>query len=152
MGAPKISLGENPANWMLKVLACESLGDLAEKYLESPEFTALNAELDGLKKNPDEDQKISYTSEFAVSVNGRRAIINDRLRLIYWRSPTYNLTRISVSVMIAFILGSVFIFQRENEFITEVDMQARLSVIFLSFIITGIMAMLAVIPGKLPMT
>lgn len=151
-GAPKISLGENPANWMLRVLACESLGDLAEKYVQSKEFAALKAELKSVKEDTSDDLKLSFKSEFAVPVNRRREIINGRLRLIYWRSPAYNLTRISVSVMIAFILGSVFIFQRAQDISSEVDMQARLSVIFLSFIITGIMAMLAVLPGNLVMS
>ena len=51
-----------------------------------------------------------------------------------------------MSVLIAFILGSVFIEEYSSEEFTENQMRARLSVIFLSFIITGIMAILSVLP------
>jgi hypothetical protein len=146
-GAPKISLGENPANWMLRVITAEEQGDLAEAYLESDEFSSLKTELDQIMhETPDEDSKIVYESEFATPLGRRRELVNRRLRLIYWRSPAYNLARITVSLLIALILGSVFIFSHDLDVFTEVDMRARLSVVFISFTITGIMAILSVLP------
>jgi hypothetical protein len=139
--APKISLGENPANWMLRVITDESMGDLAEIYLQSEEFTELKEELDKIKDNPDPELKVEYDSEFAAPKSKRRELINKRLRLIYWRSPAYNYSRIIVSLLIAFILGSVFVTDHGQQVFTEIEMRARLSVIFLTFIITGIMAM-----------
>jgi ABC-type multidrug transport system fused ATPase/permease subunit len=145
-GVPKISLGENPANWMLRVITDEGRADLAEEYLKSEEYANLKAELDKIKESSEEDLKIVYENEFATPFGKRRELVNRRLQLIYWRSPTYNLARVMVSLVIAFILGSVFIFKRDLEVFTEVDMQARLSVVFISFIITGIMAILSVLP------
>jgi len=120
--------------------------DLAALYLKSDEHAQLQVELFGIANSPDPDLKVEYTSEFAVGVRRRRELINNRLQLIYWRSPTYNLARIMVSIVIAFILGSVFIPQYEATTFTETEMRARLAVIFLSFIITGIMTILAVLP------
>jgi hypothetical protein len=131
---------------MLRVITDEESGDLAEVYLKSDDFSRLKAELDTLKESPDEDLKIEYQSEFAVPRTTRRSLVNKRLQLIYWRSPAYNLSRISVSLVIAFVLGSVFITTRRLPQYTETDMRARLSVIFLAFIITGIMAILSVLP------
>lgn len=138
--------GENPANWMLRVITAEEQPDLADVYVQSDEYTSLQAELDVIKESPDEDLKIEYTSEFARSAGTRRELINRRLRLIYWRSPTYNYARILVSIVIAFVLGSVFISSYGVDEYTETQMRARFSVIFLSFIITGIMAILSVLP------
>ena len=145
-GAPRIALGENPADWMLRVITAEEFENLADLYLQSDRYATLQAELSDIKSSPDESLKIEFTSEFAAKAGRRRQLVNQRLRTIYWRSPTYNLARIMVSVLIAFILGSVFIEQYSSEEFTENQMRARLSVIFLSFIITGIMAILSVLP------
>lgn len=145
-GAPTISLGENPANWMLRVITAEEQKDLETDYLQSNEFSALKAELDGIKDNPDAESKITFDKEYATSASTRRDLLNRRLQRIYWRSPTYNLARVMVSLLIAGVLGSVFIFRRELDVFSEVDMRARLSVVFIAFIITGIMAILSVLP------
>lgn len=132
---------------MLRVVTAEDKSDLAEAYMKSDEFFNLKAVLDKIKyETPDEESKIVYESEFATSPRRRREVVNRRLRLIYWRSPTYNLARVMVSLLIALILGSVFIFSHGLQTFTEVDMRARLSVVFISFIITGIMAILSVLP------
>ena len=143
---PRISLGENPANWMLRVITSEQDQDMAAVYLRADEHAKLQAELFGIKNSLDPAQKIEFTSEFATPMNRRRQLVNNRLELIYWRSPTYNLARIMVSLVIAFFLGSVFLPQYGSQSYTETEMRAQLSVIFLSFIITGIMAILSVLP------
>jgi hypothetical protein len=145
-GAPKIELGENPANWMLKVMTSEGMGELAKAYAESDGYADLKEELEELKQNPDPALKIEYESEFAASKGERQRLIDSRLRLIYWRSPAYNLARLTVAVTIASVLGVVFVTKRSQEVFTENDMRARLSVIFLSFIIMGILAILSVLP------
>ena len=146
MGAQKINYGENPANWMLRVLSTPEVGNLAERYLLTNNFIELTQELDQLQKARNETDKIEYQNQFAATLAQRQTAVNKRLSLIYWRSPAYNYTRIVVSMVIAFVLGSVFITQRHPESFTESEMRARLAVIFLTFIITGIMAILAVIP------
>lgn len=145
-GVPPISLGENPANWMLRVITAEEQKDLPDKYLTSREYTDLLQEIETTKETAKESLHIIYDSEFASSGSRRRQLINGRLRTIYWRSPTYNLARVMVSLIIAGVLGSVFIFRRNLDFFHEVDIHARLSVVFISFIITGIMAILSVLP------
>ena len=140
-----IELGDNAANWMLRVITDESLGDFAAAYTESDEFNFLTTELDEIKANPKADEKITFDSEFAVSAGRRHELVNRRLRTIYWRSPTYSLAKISVSALIAFVLGSVFLLQRNRNTYSEIEMRARLSTIFLSFIIVGIMGIISVV-------
>lgn len=145
-GAPEIELGDNPANWMLRVLEAPNVGDLAESYLHSSDCASLAKELDAIASAPDPDLKLSYDSEFAATKKSRRFFVNSRLQTIYWRSPSYNLSRLTVSLVIAFVLGSVFVAQRNPPTFSESDMRARLSVVFLTFIITGIQAILSVVP------
>lgn len=145
-GAPKIEVGENPANWMLRVLSLENMGDLPATYRSSDIFIQMMQELDRIKGTQVSDTEIKYDTVYAVSKVRREELVNARLRTIYWRSPTYNLTRLSVSGIIAFILGSVFLRNWRRSQFTEIEMRARLSVIFLAFIITGIMSIVSVLP------
>jgi hypothetical protein len=145
-GAPSIALGENPANWMLRVITMDEQAGLADVYLQSEEFANLNGELEKAHASPDESERIDYDSEYASSRTKMRMLVNQRLQTIYWRSPSYTLARIMVSLLIACVLGSVFIFNRNKALFTEVDVRARISVIFIAFIIVGIMAMLSALP------
>ena len=52
----------------------------------------------------------------------------------------------AVSLVISFVLGSVFISSRSEESFTESEMRAKFAVIFLSFIIVGILAIISVLP------
>lgn len=145
-GAPRIELGDNPADWMLRVLESGTVGDLAEEFASSSQHEQLESEIDALHNNPDPEQKIEYEHEYPTTGSQRRLLISGRLNLIYWRSPTYNLSRLLISLVIAFILGSSFVTTRQLGVFTEPEIRARLSVIFLSFIITGIMAIMSVLP------
>jgi hypothetical protein len=146
-GAPRIELGDNPADWMLRSLGADGVGDLADVYRSSPQFKRLEAELETLHQSQDIEQKIQYDNEYPTTGSQRRTLISYRLNLIYWRSPAYNLARLLLSVVIAVVLGSSFVVNREDGVFSEVQALARLSVIFLSFIITGIMAIISVLPA-----
>jgi hypothetical protein len=140
-GAPKIALGDNPANWMLRVITLDDMGDLAKAYKESSSFINLNKVLEETIDSPPEDMKIEFDSEFAAPKTTRTKLISQRLRTIYWRSPAYNLSRVMLSLVMAIVLGSVFVIQYGKSTFSEVEVRARFSVVFLSFIIVGIMAM-----------
>lgn len=149
-GASPIDLGDNPANWMLRNIQEEdSNTDLAEEYIKSPEYAALKHRLEEAKLNPNPALQISYQLSFAAPAEARQRLMNKRLQTIYWRSPAYNLSRILVCVIIAFILGSVFITNRSPKVFTEAEVRASLSVTFLSFIIIGILSITSVLPVML---
>jgi hypothetical protein len=141
-GAQSIELGENPANWVLREV--DSLNDATAQYKRSNEFAALLVEVDHCVAVPGE--KIEYKDKFPASPLQRRLEINRRLRAIYWRSPTYNYSRLLVSLAIAVILGSAFFSKRGTTTFSESEMRARMSVIFLSFVVTGFMAIVSVLP------
>jgi len=150
-GAQPISSGDNPANWMLRVVdnfggGGDGAMDLARAYVESEEFWALTKELSDIERLRSPDMKIEVKYQFARSWWKRQDEVNRRLRTIYWRSPAYNYARMVVSLVIATVLGLPFVTNRNSRVYTESDMRSRVSVIFLSFIIVGIMAMLSVLP------
>lgn len=146
-GAPPINLGENPANWMLKVIAAEVADrDYAASYRDSNEREDLMKKVQDMKENPDPETKLSFSTIYAAPPSVRQRLVNKRLRTIYWRSPAYNLARLMVSLVIAFVLGAVFLGNWRPDVLTESEISGLFSVIFLSFIIIGILAMISVLP------
>ena len=149
-GADRIDLNDNPANWMLReITSSANVQDLAEVYANSGEHELLKKRLNDVKENPVPALEISYSEEYAAPKEMRQKLMNKRLQTIYWRSPAYNLSRLLVCIVIAFILGSVFITDRNKQVFTESDMRAWFSVTFLSFIIIGILSITSVLPVML---
>ena len=147
-GATKIKPGDNPANWMLRVVEeCEK--DFSSIYMRSSEYSKMMRQIVAAKANPPEELKITYLTEFATPRSVRQSLTNKRLQTIYWRSPAYNLSRLTVCGVIAFVLGSVFVTERNLEVLTENQLTAYFSITFLSFIITGILSILTVLPVML---
>lgn len=141
-GASHIELGDNPASWILREL--DAMETPAEQYKMSQEYAALQSELNQIERL--RGKKVEFSHKFPTAPWKRRLEINRRLRIIYWRSPAYNYARLLVSLVIAVVLGSAFPTKRDATTFSESEMRARVSVIFLSFIVTGLMAIVSVIP------
>lgn len=147
LAANPIDRGENPANWMLKVITDEDAPcDYAFEFKRSTAFAAMSQKIKDICEHPDLANEIKYDTEFAASRSRIQTLMNARLLTIYWRSPAYNLTRMVVSCAIAFILGSVYVTNRFPATFTETEMSSLLSTIFLSFIIVGVLAITSVLP------
>jgi len=147
-GATKIKPGDNPANWMLRVVEeCEK--DFSIIFKHSSEYSKMMCQIKTANVHPPEELEITYLTEFATTRSVRQSLTNKRLQTIYWRSPAYNLSRLMVCGIIAFILGSVFVTERNLEVLTENQLTAYFSITFLSFIIIGILSMMTVLPVML---
>jgi hypothetical protein len=75
-GATPIELGDNPANWILRVMQDEKMGDLANMYKDSVEFVGLQEELATIAASPEPDTMIEYDSEFATSRTTPDSLLN----------------------------------------------------------------------------
>lgn len=103
-GAKPINRGENPANWMLSEINQNDM-DYAAEFLTSLEYGQLTAKVQAAIDERDASMEIKFGQEFAAPAHDRRKFVVQRLRTIYWRSPAYNLTRMLISLFLAFILG-----------------------------------------------
>lgn len=150
LGANRIEVGENPANWMLKVITAENAPcDYVEEFSKSLNNEEVLRNIDEAVQNSSPKDEIKFDTKFAASMRTRQYKTNKRLRTIYYRSPAYNLGRILISMGIAFILGSVFVHSRHPNELTETEMSSVFSTIFIAFIIIGVLAILSVLPVML---
>ncbi|KAM7221761.1 ABC-2 type transporter domain containing protein [Rhypophila decipiens] len=111
----------NPAEWMLEVIGAapgtHSDIDWNQTWRESPEYAAVQAELDRLKANPKESVALandpnSY-NEFAASFTTQLLEVTQRVFQQYWRTPSYIYSKAALCVLVALFIGFVF-FQGPN--------------------------------------
>ncbi len=117
---------------MLTVITKADSDEMAEDFIQSPYYAKMKADI-----------------QATIEVEGKRMqLLVQRVRTIYWRSPAYNLLRMLISIVIAFVLGSIFVTMRlaTTEIVGESYMSSILSIIFISFIIIGVMSMNSVLP------
>jgi len=150
LGASPIEAGQNPANWMLSVITEE---DSSCNYIEAFKSSQSCIEMMNLIEEcliePKAEDEIKFPTKFAASSWKRQLLTEARFRKIYFRSPAYNLVRLSLSIVIAFILGSMFLSDRKPSKYEETTISSFFATIFISFIITGILAINSVLPVML---
>jgi ABC-type multidrug transport system permease subunit/ABC-type multidrug transport system ATPase subunit len=107
---------ENPAEWMLEVIGAAP-GSVSEvnwydAWRESPEYAAVQAELERLKAdakegNPAAEDAGSYR-EFAAPFWQQLTEVTYRVFQQYWRTPSYIYSKASLCLLVALFIGFVF--------------------------------------------
>jgi len=162
LGATPMNKGENPATWMLNALGekikAEKIVpggveyfdlDFPTTWLDSDNNRVVQEKLVEAVECKDEEFRIKFDTEFAASRRERNALMSHRLVTIYWRSPAYNLSRLTLSVCIAVLLSTVFIPIRKKKVLAEAEIVSILSTIFIAYIIVGVLSITSVLPVML---
>jgi len=160
LGVTPMNTGENPATWMLNVLGehisakGQSDGEdevlsFATAWNQSSNCADLANRFAEINETRDEEMEIKFDSTFPVGWFKRDNLMGNRLVKIYWRSPAYNLARMALSVLIALLLGSMFIPIRNHLVFSEAEITSVLATIFISFIIIGVLSIVSVLPVML---
>jgi ABC-type multidrug transport system ATPase subunit/ABC-type multidrug transport system permease subunit len=144
-GTPTISAGANPATWMLDVIGAgmgASEIDYAALYRQSSLFSISEDEVDRLlissKKAP-----LAFSGEYATGPWTQFRELMKKYQNVYYRTPSYNFTRVVVGVLVAGVFGSVYY---EGDIAGVSDVQSRIAMIFVTTIFNGIINMSSVLP------
>lgn len=156
----------NPATWMLEVIGAGTSGaqssvDFALFYNDS-ELNAVNLShtnilcitSDGSSGDDLEMQNSSFivskSQRYAGSKEKYNTTFNEQLYWLfkratrsYWRSPSYNITRFAINVVIALIFASAYSDQTYN---TDVNVISRSAVIYITVFFCGVVGMQNVLP------
>ncbi|KAK9907686.1 hypothetical protein WJX75_008105 [Coccomyxa subellipsoidea] len=116
-GVHPIRPGENPATWMLEVTGGASITgksvaasvDFAEYYKASQLYRDNEALIEELvRQGQEEGTKLSLKETFATKRGTQFVALARKYRLSYWRSPSYNLTRMIMTLLICLFYGTMF--------------------------------------------
>mmetsp|Transcript_19324 Transcript_19324/g.36086 ORF Transcript_19324/g.36086 Transcript_19324/m.36086 type:complete len:437 (-) Transcript_19324:3403-4713(-) len=138
-----IEPGENPATWMLTVIGAgsntagtEKQFDFAGSYKESVSYKNCLRKIAKYEDSASDANRIAYSSRFATSKRTQLKVVLKRAWQIYWRSPSYNRTRIVTSMLLSLLIGSVYVGNRVPT--NEAEMNSRVTTIYLSFLIIAV--------------
>lgn len=106
---------------MVDYAGCYAQSDLKKKCLKRIE------EITGERNDAN---KVVYSSRYATSRDTQTRAVFQRAFKIYFRSPAYNVTRVMVSIFVAFLFASVYASQRVPK--TESDMNSRVNSVFMA--------------------
>ena len=133
---PKIQAGENPATWMLTTIGAGSAStdqkpfDYAGSYSVSKLYTQCLELIDKICAGATDENRVSFPSKFATSKGVQSSAVMGRTLKVYYRSPSYNVVRLVVSVTIALLFASVYASQRVPK--NESDMNSRANSIYIA--------------------
>ena len=142
---PRILPGENPATWMLTTIGAGSAQqsgkpfDYSGNYLGSTLFKKCTETIKSICAGATEHNKVTFPSKYATSSRTQAILVLKRSMTVYFRSPSYNLTRILVSAVVALLFSSVYASQRVPE--TESDMSSRINSIFIAVLFLYVSAL-----------
>jgi len=150
LGAPPMTPGENPSTWMLNTISKANDNespDFIQCYRTSTAYESLHNLLQELN-NIQVDDTVStlFSHKHARSLRERNLLMARRLGLIYWRSPSYNYSRMLLCIFMGILLSSVFFANARPASFTETAIKSIISTIFISFIIVGVLSITTVMP------
>ncbi|KUF84679.1 ABC transporter G family member 31 [Phytophthora nicotianae] len=110
-GVPKLAKDYNPATWMLEVIGagvgkCDDKFDFVSCFKNSEHFYLLQ---DYFSVSKSSLQPLTFTRKRAASNVTQAKFLLNRFFDLYWQTPSYNLTRFIVSIIIGVAFGITFI-------------------------------------------
>jgi ABC-type multidrug transport system permease subunit/ABC-type multidrug transport system ATPase subunit len=107
----------NPAEWMLEVIGAAPGStteiDWHKTWRESPEYSAVQEELQRLKANAKDTNPVSADDpgsyrEFAAPFWQQLQSVTHRVFQQYWRTPSYIYSKAALCILVALYIGFVF--------------------------------------------
>eukprot|EP01034_Spumella_vulgaris_P047532 gene47532-biopygen37022 len=116
------------------VFVAADLESGGERHVEMTQITVAPADM---QVHHDQHNKYNTSSWVQFKVLMRRFLLS------YWRSPTYNVSRMIVNVVIALIFSSTYANQQYN---TSVDVISRVALIYITVLLMGLLGCNSVQP------
>uniref|UniRef100_K3X547 ABC transporter domain-containing protein n=1 Tax=Globisporangium ultimum (strain ATCC 200006 / CBS 805.95 / DAOM BR144) TaxID=431595 RepID=K3X547_GLOUD len=154
-GVEKIAAGYNPATWMLECIgagvgnAGSSSGIGATNFVEIFRKSELKTVLDefmakpGVSRPSPEFTELIFSNKFASDSNTQMKFLVRRFFDMYWRTPSYNLTRIGISIVLALIFGIIF---AGANYTTYQGVNSGVGMIFMTTLFNAMVSFNSVLP------
>ncbi|ETL42007.1 hypothetical protein PPTG_09863 [Phytophthora nicotianae INRA-310] len=150
-GVTPIEPGYNPATWMLECIgagvgaASRTDMDFAEFFSKSDLYDSMEKDLsqDGVLRPSPDLPELKFSKQFASTRTTQFKLLCCRFFYMYWRTPTYNLTRLMVSVMLGAIFGIIY---QATDYTTFTGANAGVGLVFVSTVFLGIIGFNSVMP------
>ncbi|KAL0031878.1 hypothetical protein WJX79_002852 [Trebouxia sp. C0005] len=148
LGSPRITPGYNPATWMLEntTASVEEKQDIsfAEQFLDSE----LKGQTDQLVDEHSQEnayKPIEFKEKYAKSSSRQYLALLKKFSIAYWRTPEYNYIRFITTVILGFVLGTLY-WKIGHKRSSEQDVTAVVGAVNATTIFLGALYALNVLP------
>ncbi|KAJ2809410.1 ATP-binding cassette transporter snq2 [Coemansia guatemalensis] len=134
-GADKCPSTANPAEYILDAVGKNSTIDWPQAWLDSKERKTVDSEIgriNALKLQSNGDSSDIMDGVYAHGHLYQTRLVLQRMFVLYWRSLEYNLTRLSLQIICALVVGFTFF----NLSDSSADLQNKVMAIFLTAVLS----------------
>ncbi|EGZ11552.1 hypothetical protein PHYSODRAFT_250528 [Phytophthora sojae] len=157
-GVNPIKPGYNPATWMLECIGAGVGGgkaaanadpsqptDFAERFIVSDQKVLMEEDLDqeGVLHPSSHLPELKFETKRASNPRVQFQLLCLRFFRMYWRTPTYNLTRLFISVLLGCVFGVIY---QGTDYSTYTGANSGVGLIFVSTIFLGLISFNSVMP------
>uniref|UniRef100_K3W805 ABC transporter domain-containing protein n=1 Tax=Globisporangium ultimum (strain ATCC 200006 / CBS 805.95 / DAOM BR144) TaxID=431595 RepID=K3W805_GLOUD len=150
-GVTPLPRGYNPATWMLECIGAGVGNATADdidfvKYFDSSENKEkLDAVIarDGVGHPSSNLPEIVFTEKRAASSSVQMTFVVKRFIDMYWRTPTYNLTRFVISLILSLLFGLIFV---DADYASYQGINSGAGMLFISSLFSGMTSFTSVLP------
>uniref|UniRef100_K3WZM1 ABC transporter domain-containing protein n=2 Tax=Globisporangium ultimum (strain ATCC 200006 / CBS 805.95 / DAOM BR144) TaxID=431595 RepID=K3WZM1_GLOUD len=149
-GVTPLPRGYNPATWMLECIGAGvgnagSDVDFVQYFNTSENKRLLDAEIakDGVGQPAANAPELLFTQKRAASNTTQMWALVKRFMDLYWRTPSYNLTRFVISIILALLFGLVFV---NAEYTSYQGINAGVGMVFMATLFNGVVSFNSVLP------
>ncbi|OQR89889.1 ATP-binding Cassette (ABC) Superfamily [Thraustotheca clavata] len=146
-GTEPIQRGHNPATWMLEVIGAGTTSsndnpqDFAKIFDQSSAKSNLVATL--VEDDSTVRDEMVFRRKRAAYPSVQMKFVVQRFWRLYWRTPSYTLSRIQVNVFLSILFGLVFV---SVNYTTFNGLNGGVGIVFLATLFIGIMGFNSVLP------
>lgn len=150
-GVPRIKSDYNPATWMLEVIGAgvnrtdDASKDFVSVFNSSPQKQMLDQCLarEGVTRPSPSLAPLEFGSKRAASNLTQFKWILQRFARMYWRTPSYNITRTIVSIVLALLHGLLYV---STTFTTYQGINAGVGLLSMTIMFVGYLSFSSVMP------
>ncbi|RAW23077.1 ABC transporter G family member 31, partial [Phytophthora cactorum] len=149
-GSPELLEGYNPATWMLECIgagvgkASSNDVDFVQYFNESEEKRVLDVNMnkEGVTFPSPDTKEMSFDCKRASSSWTQARFLAVRFMRMYWRTPSYNITRCIIALLLSLLAGLVFV---DSEYTTYQGLNSGVGMLFLMSLFNGLVSFSSVL-------
>ncbi|EEY64498.1 ATP-binding Cassette (ABC) Superfamily [Phytophthora infestans T30-4] len=153
-GVAPLSVGYNPATWMLECIGAgvghgtEDLMDFVSYFKNSPYNQQLKTNMakEGIMTPSPELPEMVFGKKRAADSKTQAKFVIWRFFQMYWRTPSYTLTRMYLSIFLAMLFGLIFV--TNDDYASYSGLNSGVGMVFMS----GFFSSMAVFQSVMPLT
>ncbi|OWY94423.1 ABC transporter, partial [Phytophthora megakarya] len=150
-GVPPLPAGFNPATWMLECIGAgvNHVDDIPVDFVEVFNLSSLKREMDlqlaadGVSVPVPGSMKMTFAQKRAARSGIQAKLLVSRFMDLYWRTPSYNLTRFVLTPILAVLFGLIYL---NASYTSYQGINAGVGLVYLTTLFNAAVAFNSVLP------